>query len=126
MIRVALLSRLLRGLHLLLTVRRLFSRLLRSFGRLRQVERLLAKLVLRLGQLLTELSGSVIQFLLTLLLRGIGGSRLLAELLHLLRDLLLLLRKVFGLLREFWIRARVVLQLPRQLLSGLSGLLSGL
>ena len=124
--RVTLLRRLLRGLHFLLTVRRLFSGLLRSFGRLRQVERLLAELVLRLGQLLTELSGSVIQFLLTLLLRGIGGSRLLAELLHLLRDLLLFLREVFRLLREFWVRTRVVLQLLGQLLSGLSGLLSGL
>ena len=102
------------------------TRLLRSFGRLRQVERLLAELVLRLGQLLTELSGSVIQFLLTLLLRGTSGTRLLAELFHLLRDLLLLLRKVFRLLCEFGIRARVVLQLPSQLLSGLSGLLSGL
>jgi hypothetical protein len=62
--------------------------------------------------------------LLTLLLRGIGGSRLLAELFHLLCDLLLLLRKLFGLLREFGVRARVVLQLIGQLLSGLRGLLT--
>ena len=110
----------------MLTVRRLFSGLLRPCGRLRQVERLLTELVLRLGQLLTELSGSVIQFLLTLLLSGTGGPRLLAELLHLLRDLLLFLREVFGLLREFGIGALVVLQLLGQLLSGLSGLLSGL
>ena len=126
LIGVALLRRLLRGLHFLLTVRRLLPRLLRAFGGLRQVERLLAELVLRLGQLLAELSGSVVQLLLTLLLRSIRGSRLLAELFHLLCDLLLFLRKVFGLLREFRIRARVVLQLIGQLLSGLRGLLSGL
>ena len=126
LIRIALLRRLLSGRHFLLTVRRLLPRLLRAFGGLRQVERLLAELVLRLGQLLAELSGSVVQFLLTLLLRGIGGSRLLTELFHLLCDLLLFLRKVFGLLREFRIRTRVVLQLIGQLLSGLRGLLSGL
>lgn len=126
LIGVALLRRLLRGVHLLLTVCRLLTGLLSPFGGLRLVERLLAELVLRLGQLLAELSGGVVQFLLTLLLRGIGGSRLLTELFHLPRDLLLFLREVFGLLREFGVRARVVLQLIGQLLSGLRGLLSRL
>ena len=125
-VRVPFLRRLLSGLHVLLTVRRLLSRLLRSLGRLRLIQRLLTELVLRLGQLLTEFSGGLVQFLLTLLLRGIRGSRLLAELFHLLRDALLFLREVFGLLCEFRIRARVVLQLIGQLLSSLRSLLSGL
>ena len=74
--------------------------------------------------MLAEFTGRLVQLLLTLLLRGAGGSRLFAELLHLFRILLLLLSKLTRLLREFRIRTRIVLQLLGQLLSGLSGLLS--
>ena len=124
MVGVALLRRLFRSLHFLLTVRGLFACLFGSVRLLRHVERFLSKPILRLRQLLSELLGGVVQFLLTLLLRGVGRGRVLALLLHLLRDLLLLLREVAGLLRETGIRARVVLQLIGQLLSRLSGLLS--
>ena len=124
LIGVALFRRLLRGVHFLLTVRRLLTGLLRTLGGLRLIQRLLTEFALRLRQLLAEFTGGLVQFLLTLLLRGAGGSRLFAELLHLFRILLLLLSKLTRLLREFRIRARIVLQLLGQLLSGLSGLLS--
>lgn len=124
LVGIALLRRLLRGIHFLLTVRCLLTGLLRSLGGLRLVQRMLTEFALRLRQLLAEFTSGLVQLLLTLLLSGAGGSRLLTELFHLLCGLLLLLRELTGLLREFRIRARVVLQLIGQLLRGLSGLLS--
>ncbi|TXT39094.1 MAG: hypothetical protein FD138_182, partial [Planctomycetota bacterium] len=85
---------------------------------------MLTEPALRFGQLLSELLRGVVQLLLTLLLRGVRGTRLLTELLHLLRDRLLSLGQFVRLLREFGIRSRVVLQLLGELLGRLGCLLT--
>ena len=117
---------LLRRLHRLLSLAGLLSRLFGSAGSFLLIERLLAEPFLSLIQFLAELLRGVVQFLLALLLRGGCGSRLLSQLLHLLRDLLLSLRKLRGLLAKLWIRGRVLRQLIGQLLSRLSGTFSRL
>jgi hypothetical protein len=109
LVRVALLRLLLRGLHVLLTVRRLLSGLSRTLGGLLLIERLLTEALLRFGQLLPQLLRGVVQFLLTLLLRGIRGLWTLTELFHLLRGRLLLSRQLGRSLREFRICTRVIL-----------------
>lgn len=126
LVRVALLRLLLSGLHVLLTVRRLLTGLSRSLGGLLLIERLLSEPLLRFGQLLPQLLRGVVQFLLTLLLRGVRSLRLLTELFHLLRDRLLPLGQFVRLLREFGVRTRVVLQLFGELLSGFGRLLATL
>lgn len=123
---VGLFGVLFRRLHRLLSVTGLLSRLFGLAGGLLLIERLLAEPFLGLIQLLAELFRGVVQFLLALLLCGGGGSRLLSQLLHLLRGLLLSLREFRGLVAKLWTRGRVLRQLIGQLLSRLSGTFSRL
>lgn len=116
LIGIPLLYLLLSRLHVLLTTLSLFARTPSTLGGLLLIERLLTKSLLRFGQLLTQLLRGVVQLLLTLLLSGVHGLRLLAELFHLLRGGLLPLGQLVRLLSKFRVRARVVLQLLGKLL----------